>query len=181
MHLPVAVALGLSLPVTRDVRVIVHDVAGDEWDSAAREGPAALEPLPPDDAPGRDGTSVAVLVDLVSKGEPTPAFDALVAYLDVPGYIIKASNRDRIRPDHGEATACRAAELVAEAAARHRTSAVHLCLRAPAPIGVLLGRHLNTYAISLYDLEDATDPPLYVRFAVARANGPNGNVIMEVS
>lgn len=179
MHLPVAVAVGLSLPVTRDVRVFVHDAFGDEWDSAARDGTSNLEPLPHDVAPGRDGDGVAVLVDLVSRGKPTPAFDAFVAELDVPGYVINAPTRDRISPDDGEATALRAAELVAEAAGRHHSPVVHLCLRTPAAVAVLLGRHLNTYRLSLYDLEDATDPPRYVRFAAARANGPDGNVIME--
>ncbi len=42
MHLPVAVAVGLALPVTRGVRVVVHDAAGNEWDSTARDGTAAL-------------------------------------------------------------------------------------------------------------------------------------------
>ena len=181
MHLPVALTLGLSLPITRDVRVVVHDAAGNEWDSANGDGTADLTTAPVDRMATPTGDGVAVLVDLVSRGKPTAAFGDLVDELDVPGYVIALASGGYLNETEGESTARRAADLIADAAGLHDTSVVHLCVRTPAAVAVLLGRHLNTYRLSLYDLEDAADPPRYVHFTDARANGPDGNILLELT
>lgn len=181
MHLPVALTLGLSLPVTRDVRVVVHDAAGNEWDSANRDGRADLTTTPVDWVATPTGDGVAVLVDLVSRGKPTAAFGDLVDELGAPGYVITPASRGHLKETDGESTARRVADLIADAAGLHDTSVVHLCLRTPAAVAVLLGRHLNTYRLSLYDLEDAADPARYVHFTDARANGPDGHTLMELT
>jgi hypothetical protein len=74
--------------------------------------------------------------------------------------------------------------MVAELAQRIRTGAakagthrVHLFLRTPFPIAVLLGRSLNTLEITLYEWDDATDPPSYIQTAIVASGRSGGPVV----
>lgn len=176
IHLPVAAALGLSLPVTRPGRVIVVDHNGEEWGPSEDEDPIPLE-LDASSFDGDGTNGAAVLVDMVSSGNPDPIFRKLLAELGAPGRVIRARTQQQIPPSRGAATARHVAEAIRDYAGQYGTQHLHLCLRAPASLSLLVGRHLNTYRVSLYDYD--RDAAGYVHFVDARAGGPDGNVILE--
>lgn len=114
-----------------------------------------------------------------------PAFSDLVADSDFAGVA-------HLRPvDDGLLDPTSAAHIVGELtstirelADHHRTTEVHLLLRCPYPIAVLLGRSLNTLTVHLYEWEDSDDAdhrgPRYVPSLVLRS-GAGGSSIHRVS
>lgn len=53
------------------------------------------------------------------------------------------------------------AGLIREAAVANQTTSVALCLRAPFPLALMLGRRLNTLDVTLFEWEGG-HPPHYV-------------------
>lgn len=62
----------------------------------------------------------------------------------------------------GAATATALARLIRDEAARRRTTVVHLAVRAPFPLALVIGRRLNTLELVLYEWEATVAGPVYV-------------------
>lgn len=172
-HLPVAVAIGLAFPTVRPGRVVIEDNFGATWDSHVRGGKVDLDPVNVSDPDG-DGEGVAILVDFV-PGKPADGFGRLAEHLRVPARALTTAGPQRLDAADGTTVAEQAADAIRDFAGTHATNRVHLCLRVPAALAVLIGRNLNTYRLSLYDFDRSTGT--YVRFTEAQAGGPSGNVI----
>jgi hypothetical protein len=164
-HLSVAFALGTALPSSRVGEMQVIDQRHRAWDS----GSEAKVSIPPqllvtnkgdNPSPVLSGRpSVAVYLDLL----PQRSDDAFTRYRDENEPFLTAWEHltcvgdDLLDPSV-------AGNIAAEAAARIRTlsnnsgnAQVHLLLRCPFPIAVLVGRLTNTLRFIAYEWDDS-DP-----------------------
>ena len=190
-HLSVAFALGAALPTTLIGDVDAVDTAGHAWsisDNAPAPGASArlLEVMDrsPREAPKGDAV---VYVDLLPT-RSDPAFDSLVEAR--PGrlasvfHIRPLADGNLLSEDAG-AIVTEASHAIRQAASRSETSEVHLLLRCPWTIALLLGRTLNTIRVSLYEWEDGPDDsdslvaPRYLASLVVRS-GAGGSPIERV-
>ncbi len=192
-HLTVALALGAAVPSTRIGTMEVVDQFGGTW--VGRTGQLdANRPLlnvtgsDTNDKAVRTGRPfVAVYVDLL----PERSDDAFDRFLDENRASMSAWEHLTLRAE-GRINADDADRLSAEVAHRVRNLAnsngnaqVHLLLRCPYPMAVLVGRLLNTLRITAYEWDDS-DPDAgddyrarYVPVMRIRPSAPQG-VIEEV-
>ena len=138
----------------------------------------------PRDAPKGDAV---VYVDLLPT-RSDPAFDSLVEAH--PGRLasvfhIRPVAEGNLLPEDAGAIVSEASHAIRQAASRSETSEVHLLLRCPWTIALLLGRTLNTIRVSLYEWEDGPDDsdnlvaPRYLPSLVVRS-GAGGSPIERV-
>lgn len=191
-HLTVAFALGAAVPTTSRWPVTVEDQAGAIWGrpgspQPARRHPALLERsggaerLPDTDtnnpAASESTSQVAIHVDLAPTPAPGDAFASHVAAHRRYARVVRLelARRTPIHPDAATFLATDLARRIKAAAASAVTNRVHLFLRVPFPLAVLLGRTLNTLEVTLYEWEDAHTVPQYlqtVTVASGRGHGP---------
>jgi hypothetical protein len=182
-HPSVAFALGVTLPQTCPwPDLIVEDQRQELW----RAPPGGQQPLAdlssiPEDL-GNPGQPVAVLVDLL----PAPhAVDSFGEYLQNPNQFYAGSLRISLQekrlilPSEAGSTVLALAERIRRFAGEHGTNAIHLFLRAPFAIPVLLGRELNTYEITLHEWEDGKGRPHYLPAATV-ASGRGGGPVVAI-
>lgn len=173
-HLSVALALGATLPATLVGAVEAVDTAGQAWTSSTVSGPSGTALVGAVGhgtgsivAPG-SATRVLVYVDLLPARSDAAYRDLLGQHTD------QFAEWTHLRPvsgmplDPGQATA-----LVTDVAHRIRmlsglndNAEVHLLLRCPYPVAVLLGRLLNTVRVVVYEWDDSdgavgNSPPAY--------------------
>ena len=190
-HLSVAFALGAAIPATLIGQVDAVDTAGHAWsisDNAPAPGASTrlLEVMDhsPHGAPNGDAV---VYVDLVPT-RSDPAFDRLVEAH--PGrfasiFHIRPVAEGNLLPEDAGAIVAEASHAIREAASRSDTSEVHLLLRCPWTVALLLGRTLNTIRVSLYEWEDGPNDsdslvtPRYLPSLVVRS-GAGGSPIERV-
>ncbi len=186
-HLTVACALGAAVPTTLLGQVHVTDTHGNDWhldgQAPAPGDTALIAPVAPDEHRSDRGP-VLCYVDLLSQRSDS-AFRDFAAAGDFAGALhVRPVADSLLDPDH-------AAELVGEVIAHvrdlanaHGTTEVHLLLRCPYPIALLLGRCLNTLSVHLYEWEDSPGPdgdgPRYVPSLVLRS-GAGGSPIHQVT
>lgn len=166
-HLSVAFAVGTALPATTGTPIAVRTAEGETWRVAAhaqRWGwrrllrPVSLRCL----RWRGEGDALAVLVDLV----PTPADRTFTAHLEAnhrsyrSGAIIKANRT--WDGSSGPRVVADVARRIRGLAARHDQQ-VHLFLRTPWAAAALLGAHLNTLRVTLYEWDNTRSNPLYVK------------------
>ena len=190
-HLSVAFALGAALPTTLLGDVEVEDTAGHTWTSSDNApAPAAstrmLEVI--DRSPrGSPIGDAVVYVDLLPT-RSDPAFDRLVeARLGrlASVFHIRPVAEGNLPPEDAGAIVAEASHAIRQAASRSETSEVHLLLRCPWTVALLLGRTLNTIRVSLYEWEDGPDngdsrvAPRYLPSLVVRS-GAGGSPIESV-
>lgn len=194
-HLSVAFAIGSALPATLvgDVRVEATD--GQSWTTGTVSTPPGETPLTrvaghnarTRTAPATAKTVVAY-VDLL----PDRSDDAYTRLLNNNPEAFDAWEHVRAAAD-APLDPESAGPLIAEVASRLRklsqdngNADVHLLLRCPFPVAVLLGRLLNTLRVTVYEwartAEDDTDQrPLYVpalTVAASDADGPIAAVLL---
>ncbi len=190
-HLSVAFALGAALPTTHIGDVDAVDTAGHAWsisDNAPAPGASArlLEVIErsPLEAPKGDAV---VYVDLLPT-RSDPAFDRLVE--GHPGrfasvFHIRPVAEGNLSPGDAGAIVAEASHAIRRAASHSETSEVHLLLRCPWTVALLLGRTLNTIRVNLYEWEDGPDDgdsfvaPRYLPSLVVRS-GAGGSPIEKV-
>jgi hypothetical protein len=181
-HLSVAFALGSAVPTTLFGAVDVVDTGGSTWTLTGN----ARAPI--------EGQLIEVLSDEIM--EPTgPSLiyvDLLPTRSSVESLLVpRAVSRSvHLRPARaGYLSAGQASELVGELshvireiASVQRSIDVHLLLRCPWPVALLLGRTLNTLTCHLYEWEDAPSErePLYVPSLIVRS-GAGGSPIQSVT
>jgi SMODS-associated and fused to various effectors sensor domain/TIR domain len=186
-HLTAAFALGAAVPVTSTWPVTVEDQTGAVWDPAGRRAPSPRVPLreesQADQADAPAGTPVAVYVDLVPAPEPGDAFaDHIAAHRGRYAHTTRLEPTRR-RPIPAEAASTLVTDLaqrVRACAAQAATHRVHLFLRVPFAIAVLLGRTLNTLETTLYEWDDTSTTPRYVE-TVTVASGRGGGPVVQRS
>lgn len=160
-HLSAALALGAAIPVATTWQVAVIAGDGQIWEEGSLGGPVEVGSEVGDIGPAGH---LAVMVDCV-PGEAHDTFCDLVRRL---GDQVCAALRLRCCSDsmldaaRGAATATTLARLIRDEAARRRTTVVHLAIRGPFPLAVLLGRRLNTLELVLYEWEATADGPMYI-------------------
>ena len=159
-HLSVAFALGAALPTPLLGRAEVVDTVGHTW-TFSDNAPAPVAParlLEVIDRSPHEAISgnALVYIDLLPT-RSDPAFDRLLeAY---PGRLasvfhIRTVAKGYLRPEDASRIVTEASYAIRQAASRSETSEVHLLLRCPWTVALLLGRTLNTIRVNLYEWED---------------------------
>ena len=188
-HLSVACALGAALPTTLMGTVEVLDTQGGRWSLSGQapmpESERLCSPVTPPVYNFRHGP-VLVYVDLLphksdAAFEQFPKRDqafAGVAHLRYGG-------EDLLLADQAAAIVGEIAADIRSWASAHQTTDVHLLLRCPYPIALLLGRTLNTLTIHLYEWDDSPQgdsgpSPRYVPSVIVRS-GAGGSPIHAVT
>lgn len=193
-HLSVAFALGAALPSTLLPNVAVDDGKGGLWSCGpvSTTGPARLTRLESHNMRPVKATGarreVLAYVDLL----PTPAdaaftlllskneFDAHEQICPTTGGLLDAATSGPLI----EEIADRLRSLVQ----RHDHARLHLLLRCPFPVALLLGRLCNTLRIVVYEWDDAELPgdpdarPRYVptlQIQATHAHGPVTHVLLK--
>ena len=190
-HLSVAFALGAALPTTLLGDVDVVDAAGHTWVFADNApAPAASTRLLEVTDRSPRGTPIGeavVYVDLLPSRND-PAFDRLLeARLGRLANVfhIRPVAEGNLLPEDAGAIIAEASHAIRQAASRSETSEVHLLLRCPWTVALLLGRTLNTIRVNLYEWEDGPGDgdslvaPRYLPSLVVRA-GAGGSPIEKV-
>lgn len=190
-HLSVAFALGAALPTPLLGGVDVIDVAGHTW-TLSENAPApavstrlleASDRSPHIAVPG----DALVYVDLLPTRSDF-AFDRLLEANSsrLAGvFHIRAVAEGNLCPEDASAIVAEASHVIRQAASRSGTSEVHLLLRCPWTVALLLGRTLNTIRVNLYEWEDGPDAdgshaaPHYLPSLVVRS-GAGGSPIERV-
>ena len=190
-HLSVAFALGAALPTTLVGRVEAVDTAGHAWtlvDNAP--APAASTRLLQiaDHSPHKASSGDAlVYLDLLPTRSDSAFEHFLEAYLgQLAGvFHIRTAAEGNLSATEAGAIAAEASHAIREAASRSETSEVHLLLRCPWTVALLLGRTLNTIRVNLYEWEDGPGDdenrvaPRYLPSLVVRS-GAGGSPIESV-
>ena len=190
-HLSVAFALGAALPTTLTGNVDAVDTAGHAWsisDNAPAPGASTrlLEIMDRSPREAAKGDAV-VYVDLLPT-RSDPAFDRLVQARTgrlASVLHIRPVAEGNLLPEDAGAIVAEASHAIRQAASRSETSEVHVLLRCPWTVALLLGRTLNTIRVNLYEWEDGPDdcdslvPPRYLLSLVVRS-GAGGSPIERV-
>ena len=190
-HLSVAFALGAALPTTLLGNVDAVDTAGYVW-SISDNAPAPRVPTPlleiMDHSPREAAKGDAVVyVDLLPT-RSDPAFDRLVEarpsrFASI--FHIRPVAEGNLLPEDAGAIVSEASHAIRQASSCSETSEVHLLLRCPWTVALLLGRTLNTIRVRLYEWEDGPDDhdglvaPRYLPSLVVRS-GAGGSAIERV-
>jgi CBASS immunity sensor of nucleotide second messenger signals/TIR domain-containing protein len=191
-HLSVAFALGGALPTTLLGRVEVVDTGGGVWAlqgiaAAPADGDRLLEPVSPATG-GETRGPVLVYIDLL----PTRSDAAVEEFMDArpdsfAGWLhLRSTSPTNLDAECAATIIGEAAQAIRDLAGAHRTTDVHLLLRCPYPVALLLGRTLNTLRIHLYEWEDGPDDrgsavdPRYVPSLVVRS-GAGGSPIETIT
>lgn len=188
-HLSVAFVLGAALPATLIGDVSVEGTAGDVWSSGT--------------VSGNDDSKEHVVRESHGLGpvQPTGRRREVLAYVDLlPDRSDAAYTRlltevpfdawEHLRPaTSGRLDSATAGPLVEELASRlraltqrHDNARLHLLLRVPFPVAVLLGRLCNTLRVVVYEWDDNELPgdgdtrPRYVPCMEVRATHAQGPV-----
>lgn len=188
-HLSVACALGAALPSTLVGLVEAVDTRGEVW-AMTGQAPAPsrnrrCEIVTPPIYDLGNGPVLAY-VDLLPQ-RSDGAFEALASQGRTFAGIahVRSSGPDLLRSHEAAAIVGEVVEAIRQLANTHRTTEIHLLLRCPYPIALLLGRTLNTLTVHLYEWDDqpsadGTAHPRYVPSIVLRS-GSGGSPISRVT
>ena len=189
-HLSVACAFGAALPTTLVGTVEVLDTGGGKW-VLRGQAPAAsagrlCEVVTPPVYNFRHGP-VLVYIDLLPQRSDV-AYEAFLATQegDFAGAIhIRYRKKGFLNARDAEMMVGELSEMIRGLAGKHHTTEIHLLLRCPYPIALLLGRTLNTLTVHLYEWEDNPGQetalnPTYVPSVVLRS-GAGGTPIWSVT
>jgi hypothetical protein len=192
-HLSVAFALGASLPSSRVGLMEVTDQQGNIWasDGEARFSSSPLVTIiesatnPSARKPGRP--AVAAYVDLLNQ-RSNAAFEK---YLEEHGGSLKSwihvtnATAELLDPATAGSIAAEVAAHIRALSNENGNAEVHLLLRCPFPLAVLIGRLMNTLRGVLYEWDNSEPStgddfrPSYAATLRVRAGAPDG-VIEEV-
>jgi hypothetical protein len=192
-HLSVAFAVGAALPSSRVGTMEIVDQRADSWIGTTESALPAVAHLRvvASRAPGRKASvgrsQVAAYLDLIHPPSDS-AFkrflEERVGQLDAWTHLA-ADSSGLINPNDAGEVAAEAAAHIRDLSNRRGNAEVHLLLRCPFPLAVLLGRLTNTLRVVLYEWDDS-DPehgddfrPRYVASLRIRTSATDG-VIQEV-
>jgi hypothetical protein len=163
-HLSVACALGAALPTTLIGTITALDTAGDAW-SLDGQAPVPdttplLEPVDIPVAAGATAGPVLAYIDLLPQRSDL-AYTNLITQTagNFSGILhLRPRAEGLLEPDAARQIVGELNAAIRDLAGRHGTSEVHLLLRCPYPIALLLGRSLNTLTAHLYEWENGSGP-----------------------
>jgi hypothetical protein len=177
MHLSLGVAIGMALPSTVVPAIDVVDGDGAVWSSIGEASEVPIDVT--SSSHSATGRNVAVFVDL--KREPSPAaFDRLVG----PGSNFRSvtrithSGEARIDPSAAAVLSRQIASAIRTVSGAADNATVHLALRCPFALSVLVGAQLNTVPVVAYEWtpQGSNALPEYVQSLQLRAGVANGPV-----
>lgn len=177
MHLSLAFAFGAALPKTARVRVMVEDRDGQAWIGKSSDVIPELAVVS-DNQPGLHGRPIAVLVNLVPTAQPHDTFSGFIKEHESAfgGTIrIEGVAEKTLNCEDGAAIAYTIGQAIRRFAAERGARVVHMFLRTPAPLALLLGREFNTLDVCLYEWE--REPPRYIP---SIAVSPGGAVVARL-
>ena len=191
-HLTVAYALGAAMPTTLIGTVNVLDTAGNTWtlsgNAGTPSGQSRLLSVSESSQCRASSGPVLVYLDLLHQRS-----DVAFRTLATEGgdrfsgaYRILTTSSGDLASEDAAVLVGEASRLIRELAGRHRTSEVHLLLRCPWTVALLVGRAMNTMRVHLYEWEDGPDDcgnigePRYLPSLVVRS-GAGGSPIQGVS
>ena len=190
-HLTVAFALGASGPTTLLGRVDAIDTNGLTWaHDNRRPDPAHSRQLlkVTERTPiSAQSAEAVVYVDLLSERNDT-SFDQFVrSQSDRFAHVfhIRPEAEGFLDPVDSDEIISQVSSVIRQAGSLSGTSEVHLLLRCPWTVALLLGRTLNTVRVHLYEWEDGPDDngnpvaPRYLPSIVVRS-GAGGSPIEKV-
>lgn len=171
-HLSIAFTLGAALPTTTGLTVTITDQYGTEWTGGeAQTVPLAENAITLDGPP--DGP-VAVYLDLV----PAPPNKGFRCYVERQVYAhaveIAVAKRELIPAEAAPALVAGLRQRIGEIAG---SRPVHLFMRVPFALAVMLGRACNTLRVTLYEWEREAEPPTYLEMATVSAGRSGGPVV----
>jgi hypothetical protein len=191
-HISVAFALGAALPSSRVGEIAVLDQQQRTWRSGDQAS-FGIGHLLQEVRSGRAETrhvgrpAVAIYLDLLDIGSDA-AFERFLE--EAPNRFIEWKHLTRtaaglIDPNDAGEIASQAAAHIRKMSTENDNAEVHLLLRTPFPMAVLIGRLTNTLRIDVYEWDD-TDPtsgedwrPRYVPALRLRTSATDG-VIQEI-
>ena len=186
-HLTVAFALGAAVPTTSTWAVTVEDQAGNTWgEPSSQEHSRRRTTLREESQTGEPSTAaaapVAVYVDLVPSLPPGDAFAEHIA--GHPGRYartirLRLARREPILPEAASTLVADLSDKIRASAGLASTHRVHLFLRTPFPIAVLLGRTLNTLEVTLHEWDDTGTIPRYVETATTASGRGGGPIVLR--
>lgn len=190
-HLSVAYSIGAALPSSRVGEIEIIDQRDVSWRSTSESiqngmtlasRPVFVNPVKP---PNTSRPRVAVYVDLLSQTSPA-AFERFLEehQRSLHAWVhLEAASRDMLMdPAQAGDLAASIMAQVRELSGAHSNAEVHLLLRCPFPIAVLLGRLSNTLTTVVYEWNDVLDEdeedfrPMYVPTLKVRASGAAGAI-----
>jgi hypothetical protein len=184
-HLSVACAFGAAVPTTLFGTVEVLDTAGASWRLSGQADPGPTQLIVPVGPAVEHATlgPVLVYVDLLPERSDaafeaidTEAFAAILHLRPIGGGLLDPGDASNLV---GQVTSALRA-----LAGDHGTTEVHLLLRCPYGLALLIGRALNTLTVHLYEWEDSTEGtsagPRYVPSLILRS-GAGGSPIHDVT
>ncbi len=183
-HLTVAFALGAAVPATASWGVTVEDRDGSTWGGPAGQPRSQRITLREESEACKSGAAagapVAIYVDLANSPPPGDAFGEHLA--GHPGRYARAirlhpARRGFVAPGEASALVAGLSRQIRACAGLASTHRVHLFLRTPFPIAVLLGRTLNTLEVTLCEWDNSGTIPRYVK-TVTVASGRGGGPIV---
>jgi hypothetical protein len=192
-HLSAAFTLGASLPSTRVGHLEVVDQQGQVWAGASAAAARRADHLAAHAERANPSTiragrpAVALYIDLL----PQRSDAAFEVFLEEHGASLAAwrhvtsTTSAPLNPTTAGALASEAADHIREVSNRHANAEVHLLLRCPFPMAVLIGRLTNTLRIVTYEWDDSAPStgndyrPRYVPALRVRTSATSG-VIQEV-
>lgn len=180
-HLAAAFALGAALPETARYPVAVQDQKGNLWEATVQDPPAGLE-CEESFSEGTARRPAAVFVDLVSTDQPVDEFGEFLRQrpADFSGSLrVWLAPRRFLNPEEGGATAAEVSQRIRQFASRCGTYQVHLFLRISFSLAILLGRHLNTLEITLYEIQEDANGRRYIP-SLTVASGRGGGPIVKI-
>jgi hypothetical protein len=186
-HLSAACAVGAALPTTLMGTVDVIDTLGSSWTTGGQVARSSADPIVAragQSIGNHDPGPVLAYVDLLPS-RSDGAFNDLVASSSFAEAVhLRPVDDGLLEPDTAPQVVGDIVALVRELAGAHATTEVHLLLRCPFPIALLIGRSLNTLTVHLYEWEDDPEPgspsPRYVPAMVLRS-GAGGSPIDAVT
>ena len=191
-HLSAAYALGAALPTTLIGRVQVVDIGGDVWsltgNAPLSDGSYEIMDVRLSSPTSAPAGAILVYLDLL-QARSDYAFDELIAENPsrfAVAFHVRQVQGGRLSPDKAAATIGEVSSVIRDLAGQHGTSDVHLLLRCPWAVALLLGRTLNTLRVHLYEWEDGPDDsgaiasPRYLPSLVVRS-GAGGSPIENLT
>ena len=162
-HLSVAFALGAGLPTSLLGRVEAVDTAGYTWtlldNTPAPVSSTQLLKIKDRSTHCASSGDALVYVDLLPTRRDF-AFERLLdAYHGRLAAVlhIRTVAQGNLHPRDASTVVAEASHAIRQAVSCSNTSEIHLLLRCPWTVALLLGRTLNTIRVNLYEWEDGPD------------------------
>ena len=194
-HLSVAYAIGAAMPTTLIGLVEVLDTNGNKWSLAgpvsAANGSNQFLNIVSSLCKNRLDGPILVYLDLTPDRHDAAFHELATEDVDrfAAAFHIRAIQQDYLSHEDATEITREASMIIRELAGKHRTSEVHLLLKCPWTIALLLGRTSNTLRVHLYEWEDGVTgetgqaKPRYLPSLVVRSGvgaGPIETVTLPI-